>query len=210
MNRASTTLVLMVTSCLTATTALAEDPLGFYVGAGIGESDVRSQDDTAFNYYDLTFHQNDVAWNGVVGVRPLSMLGLELTYIDFGVAKAPPPPSTIFGYFADNSKQSATALFAIGYLPLPMPFLDIYGKLGVARLHTDAQVSDEPPTCPVVAILACERPYTVRQNQWSTDLAYGAGAQAKFGAIAVRAEYERISASGGNPDIFSSGVTWSF
>jgi hypothetical protein len=50
----------------------------------------------------------------------------------------------------------------------------------------------------------------LQQNQWSTDFAYGAGTQAKFGAIAVRAEYERISASGGKPDIVSLGITWNF
>jgi hypothetical protein len=29
-----------------------------------------------------------------------------------------------------------------------------------------------------------------------------------MGRLAIRAEYERVSASGGDPDIFSLGVTW--
>jgi opacity protein-like surface antigen len=136
------------------------------------------------------------------------MLGFELAYMDFGNPSAPPPPSTLFGYFKDTSKQSATTLFAVGYLPLSVSFLDLYGKLGVARLRTDTQVSYLPPTCP--ADFNCNVPYTVRQNQWTSDLAYGAGAQAHFASVGVRAEYERIAASGGNPDMISLGVTWNF
>jgi hypothetical protein len=44
----------------------------------------------------------------------------------------------------------------------------------------------------------------------STNFAYGAGVQGKIGSLAIRAEYERISASGGNPDIVSLGVTSAF
>ncbi len=47
-------------------------------------------------------------------------------------------------------------------------------------------------------------------SDWNTNFAYGAGLQGKIGALAIRAEYERISASGGNPDIISLGVTWTF
>jgi hypothetical protein len=32
--------------------------------------------------------------------------------------------------------------------------------------------------------------------------------QGKIGHLAIRAEYKRINASGGDPDIFSLGVTW--
>jgi opacity protein-like surface antigen len=136
------------------------------------------------------------------------MLGVELAYIDFGNASGSPPPSSIFGYFKANSKETATTLSAIGYLPLPVPFLKLYGKLGAARLHTDAQVSYLPPSCPVT--VNCTFAYTVRQNQWSTDFAYGAGAQARLGSISIRAEYERIGASGSDPDLFSVGVAWNF
>jgi len=136
------------------------------------------------------------------------MLGIELAYMDFGNASGPPPPPSIFGYFKDNLKESATTLFGVGYLPLPAPFLQLYGTLGVARLHTETQVSYLPPSCPVS--VNCTAPYTARQNQWSTDFAYGAGSQARFGSVGIRAEYERISASGGNPNLFSLGVAWIF
>jgi hypothetical protein len=188
--------------------APADTPLGVYVGAAFGASLSRSGENTAFDYNALRFHQDGVARKGFVGIRPLPMLGVELAYIDFGNASGPPPPSTIFGYFKDNSKETATTLFGVGYLPLSVPFLKLYGKLGAARLHTDAQVSYLPPTCPLG--LNCTVPYTVRQNKWTTDFAYGAGAQARFGSVGIRAEYERISASGGNPDLFSLGLAWIF
>ena len=116
------------------------------------------------------------------------------------------PPPSLDTSRTDSSKESAPTLSGVGYLPLPVPFLQLYGKLGVARLHSDAQVSSIPPTCPVG--FGCTVPYTVRQNQWTTDLAYGAGAQARFGSVGIRAEYERINASPGSPDLFSLGVTW--
>lgn len=192
---------------LTSTSAPADSPLGVYVGAAVGESDVTSKDNDASNLYLLRYDHDYLAWKGFIGARPISPLGFEFAYIDFGNASPPASRSTIFGYFEDHSRQNATALFGIGYLPLPVPFLDLYAKLGVARLHTDAQASYSPPTCPVGYFCI---PYTVRENQWNTNLAYGAGAQARFGSVAIRAEYEQISASGGNPSLFSVGATWRF
>jgi hypothetical protein len=43
-----------------------------------------------------------------------------------------------------------------------------------------------------------------------TDFLYGAGAQLKLSALAVRLEYERIDDARGNPDLLSVGVTWTF
>jgi Outer membrane protein beta-barrel domain len=200
--------LLALATSFASTAALADLPLGVYVGAAVGQSLVTSGDKTAADFVPLRSDHHFGAWKAFVGARPLSMLGIELAYIDFGNASASPSSSTIFGYFKDNLKQSATALFGIGYLPLPVPFLDLYGKVGVARLHSDAQESYLPPSCPVG--VDCTIPYTVRQNQSNTNLAYGAGAQARFGSVSVRAEYERISASGGSPELLSLGVTWNF
>jgi hypothetical protein len=49
-----------------------------------------------------------------------------------------------------------------------------------------------------------------RQDFSSTNFSYGAGVQTKFRDCAVRAEYERISASNGSPDLLSLSVTWTF
>ena len=36
-------------------------------------------------------------------------------------------------HFNASSHPKATVLYGIGYFPLPLPFLDVYGKAGVAR-----------------------------------------------------------------------------
>jgi opacity protein-like surface antigen len=44
----------------------------------------------------------------------------------------------------------------------------------------------------------------------STHLAYGAGAQLRLTSVAVRVEYERISAGSGDVDLVSLGLTFAF
>jgi hypothetical protein len=47
-------------------------------------------------------------------------------------------------------------------------------------------------------------------NRTNTSGAGGVGAQYKFGSWAVRAEYERFNAAGGNPSLLSAGITRTF
>ncbi len=165
------------------------NPAGFYVGAGIGQSNVRNDGYYSSNYYG--FDNRDTAWQLTVGARPISPFGVEYDYIDFG------SPNGSYGayYSSRGNDTTASALFAVGYLPIPGP-VDVYGKLGLARLQTNTTVYG--PDTPF------------RQSYTNTDLAYGVGAQVKFSNIAVRAEYERISDSNGDPDLLAVGVTWTF
>jgi opacity protein-like surface antigen len=126
---------------------------------------------------------------------------------DFGTLSAGVANKGLGGLSKVDAK--ATTLSALGYLPLPVPFLDVYGKLGVARLHETTTEVSPFPFCPAVAGSPCV-PSTSNLSDWSTNFAYGAGVQGKIGALAIRAEYERISASGENPSIASLGVTWTF
>ena len=128
--------ILAVGACAASTAALAENPVGFYLGAGVGYSTVRS-DDSA---YGLPGYYNDhqTAWKVIAGVRPISIVGAEFEYIDFG------QPGNRFynsyNYYNSNGFDShprAAALFGVGYLPLPIPFIDVYGKAGIARLRND-------------------------------------------------------------------------
>jgi opacity protein-like surface antigen len=183
--------------------AIAESPLGIYVGAGVGESDVRTDNDASGSEFRFDGHHS--AWKAIVGVRPISPLGVEGEYIDFGNPSTSRSNAFVDGFMAADAK--ATAVFGLGYLPLPVPFLDFYGKAGVARLHSTSEEAGPAPFCPASFVGPC-LPGTLKQSAWSTNFAYGAGAQGEVGALAVRAEYERINASGGNPDIFSVSVTW--
>jgi hypothetical protein len=63
-------------------------------------------------------------------------------------------------------------------------------------------------TCVMEGGPSCQ--FSKRYEVTNTGLAAGAGAQFKFGSLSVRGEYERFSAAGGNPSLFSLGLTWTF
>src|SRR5277367_2278074 len=206
MKRISGTLLatLAVGACAASTAALADNPAGFYLGAGVGYSTVRS-DDPAYGYPGY-FNDNEVAWKVMAGVRPIPFVGAEAEYIDFG------QPGSHYGYYDVNyygydSHPRAGVLFAVGYLPLPIPFFDIYGKAGVARLETD--VTTTSSSCSPGTV--CPQPtYSYRHDETENKFAYGVGVQSKFWGVSFRAEYERISSTYGDPDALTAGATWTF
>jgi opacity protein-like surface antigen len=190
--------------CAAYAQGAAADPFGIYVGGAVGRAAVKVND---VGLVPLKFDQQHVGWKLLFGVRPVSILGAEFEYINFG------HPSTVIANNVNTDAQvRGPALFALGYLPLPLPLVDVYGKLGLARLQTTATAS------PIAALGApCNPrnplPFTCGPEELDrTDnhFAWGAGAQIKFSHIAVRAEYERFSTSVGNPDFLSVGMIWSF
>jgi hypothetical protein len=63
----------------------------------------------------------------------------------------------------------------VGFLPLPVPFLDIYGKAGLARSTLNTKESG------------------VGTSSHGTEFAWGAGVQAHASMFGVRLEYEQFS-----------------
>lgn len=209
MSRAPIPWILSMLALGGASPALADNPLGFYAGAGVGVSTVRSDDDFGPGYPG-DFRDHHTGFKVMAGVRPLSVLGAELEYIDFGHASNSTPyqfGGTTIGNTGLSTHPKATALYAVGYLPLPVPSLDVYGKLGAARLNT-ALNGTQTTVCPVAGCQIGLVPF--EQNRWNTDLAFGAGVQMKVLGIAFRAEYERINSSLGAPDMFSISAIWTF
>jgi OmpA-like transmembrane domain len=199
--------LLILGAAFVSTEALGDDLMGLYVGVAVGEAHVRTgQEINGDTDYDYRFDAQHSAWKVFAGIRPITPLGVELGYTDFGNPSAG-LSNVIFGGLS-RADQKAVTLFGLGYLPLPVPFLDVYGKLGIARLHTTATEISPIPFCPA-GFTNCS-PTTFSIADSSTNFAYGAGIQGKIGALALRAEYERIGASGGDPDMFSLGVTWTF
>ncbi len=172
------------------------NPLGLYIGGGVGESHVRNDSLSSFV-------ENHTGWKALVGMRPIAILGVEVEYADFGhpgatgVTVAPG-----LAYNVDAS-QKATSLFGLAYVPLPIPVLDLYGKAGFSRLKSDVTASCVTPA-------TCGANPVFHEQSTDTRFAYGVGAQAKFFALAVRAEYERIQSSGSSPDLYSLVATWTF
>lgn len=190
--------------------AQADGLLGLYVGAGVGQSNIRA-DRTSFSLpADFAEHHN--GWKAIVGVRPLPIVGAELEYLDFG------HPRTIFGVPSTvglltpvDVAAKATALFGVVYVPLPV--VDLFAKAGVARLQTTVTVGGNV-TCIAGSVQCCEVIIgcvpTYRYQRTDQRFAFGAGTQIKVLGLAVRAEYERISAVGGDPDLWSVSLLWRF
>ena len=108
---------------------------GLYVGGAIGRASVKIDQTEAGN--PVGFNENPLGWKIVAGLRPVSFIGAELEYFDLGHPSAtlhdpylePPPPHL-------DIRLHGVAAFAVVYLPLPVPFLDFYGKAGIARLQS--------------------------------------------------------------------------
>jgi Outer membrane protein beta-barrel domain len=204
---------------LGATTAGATDfnPLGFYVGGAVGRSDVRANEVAGFGAPQgtsgspLGFEERRTGWKLVVGMRPISVLGAELAYVDFG------HPAALHNCCGNttglrtqiDAHPKAFALSGLAYLPLPLPLVDLYAKAGIARLKNEVNAEEVcffnlggcPPT-PAFGRFAL--------NETSARFAYGAGMQVRVSPFLLRLEYERISASGGDPDLMSIGLAWAF
>jgi opacity protein-like surface antigen len=188
------------------------NPLGVYVGAGLGLSDIRQ--DSEPDNGGLSMDRSTVGWDAFLGIRPSPYLGAEIGYLDFGSAHRYEYTPTPFAGGAESllhESANAPVAFAVGYVPL-QPWWDLYLKAGGARLHKSWD-SVAPPVC-----IYCFAGYaggtylSGEESNW--DFAYGVGTEVNFGPVAWRLEYVRVNAtgneSGGDPDMLSAGVSWRF
>jgi opacity protein-like surface antigen len=183
--------------------AQAADPLGLYIGAAYGQAHLRARFDD-LDPGSPQFDATHSAYQAMVGIRPLSFLGAEVDYMDLGRQSLgfPSPTST-----EQQLSQRGEAAYALLYLPVPV--IDVYVKAGISRITSDRQVVYDLPgagTC-VIGISNCNF-FSAGGNSTDTSFAYGAGLQWKLGSWAVRGEYERFSAAGANPTLFSVGMTY--
>ena len=184
---------LVVMALFSITQARADNVLGFYVGGAVGHARF-----DASAPYVSGFRENHSAFKVMVGLRPISLVGTELAYLDFG------HPSHLNGIISTDVTMKGAAAFGMIYLPVPV--VDIYAKGGLARLQSTVSTTIVcPPMTPCIAIAT---PGPVSRT--NLGFAGGVGAQVKVGSFGVRGEYERFNAAGGNPGLFSVGLTWTF
>jgi hypothetical protein len=88
-----------------------------------------------------------------------------------------------------------SALFGLIWLPLP-PMFDLYAKVGFAQLQSDASVD-------------VGNFQSFHDDQTNTRVAFGAGAQVKMNAFALRGQYDQFSSDNGDPRFWSIAFTWS-
>ena len=191
--------------------AAADNLLGLYVGAAIGQAQVKATGEQFVNGYLLqsdagSFNETHSAFKVMAGIRPIPLLGAELAYMDFG------HPSGAFNDYSASVSMHGESAFGVLYLPLPL--IDFIFKAGIARLHSEISgIGTSGPYCPpgggpCPTFLTALVPFRLERS--NTGPALGAGAQYEIGPLAVRAEYERFTAAGAHPSLLSLGLTWSF
>lgn len=156
-------------------------------------------------YSPHDFDQSDTGWKVFVGMRPIHWVAAELTYVDFGH----PDSSTNSGITTSHANvlQRAQTLSGLVFAPMPLPLLDVYGRVGIARLHSGGSDTIVCGRCfAEPAIVVAPR----QLNRTNTELQYGGGLQVKRSSLSIRLEYERIHDGHGEPDLLSAGVAWTF
>lgn len=161
-------------------TARAADN-GFYLGAGLTQTRI----DDVVPSIDF---KDDSSYKLIAGFRPLDAFAVEVNYLDLG------RDSDSLGPVSVRSDGKAYAAYAVGLLPLS--FVDLYAKAGVARWETDVRTTGLLPAS---------------RDDSGTEFAWGAGVQARLGSLAARLEYERFDVAGTDgAKLLSLGLTWTF
>jgi len=188
--------IALIGLCLVAGLAQAADN-GIYVGAGV----VQSEYGLANPGDALPFDDSTSGYKLIAGWRPLDSFGVEASYIDHGDATV--PSGIICIQFITVPCPASTSLtaetlsaFAVGYLDLPL--IDLFVKAGVNSWKFDGHSTGG--FAPVF-----------RVNESGTDLAFGAGIQARFGSLGARLEYERFEfVQDEHLDTISLSLTYTF
>jgi len=177
MNQAlkSTALALGAAATLLGATRAHAVEHGIYVGGALGQS-ASGLDSGNVNYTD-----HNLGWQVFAGIRPLKLLAVEADYIDLGATNSD----------ANHAHTRAAGAFVLGFLPIPV--VDVYGKVGLVSWHTDASTPA----------------YSFRPS--GSDLAAGAGVQLHLGPVAARLEYQAFDAhAASTPSMLSLGVSYTF
>lgn len=104
--------------------AQAAEPVGFYAGAGVGQSMID----------EGVIDEDDTGYQAVVGYQANPYFGVELAYSDFGEVK-----ETLNGVTA-SAEADTVSLVAVGTLPFTSNFSG-YAKAGFHSWDADANVT---------------------------------------------------------------------
>jgi hypothetical protein len=152
---------------------------GFYVGAGVGQFNVKIDDiddtDEALQKLD----DDDAAWKIFAGYRFNPYISLEAAYIDFGRPKDHFNSSGSSGDY--EAKLSGFAPYLVGTLPLGP--VELFAKVGYYYYDVDLRVDLDDVGSDNV----------FRSKKSDEDLLYGFGVGATFFQhLNARLEYEKI------------------
>jgi opacity protein-like surface antigen len=133
---------------------------GFYLGAGVTKTEFNIEDD-GFGADEL----DDNSFKVIAGFRPLDWLAVEANYIDLGSA-------------SENGFELDTSAITLSGLAIAeFGVVDVYARLGVARVSADISIDD----------------LDIQDSDDGWEPTYGVGVGVHFGSLGVRAEYERFN-----------------
>ncbi|HEY2274237.1 MAG TPA: outer membrane beta-barrel protein [Steroidobacteraceae bacterium] len=166
--------VVLLALALGAGAAHADNGL-LYVGAGVSNDNLK--DITATNS-----SLNSTNWKVWAGVRPISLFAVEADYIDLGSQSA--TSMFVTGTSSTHVNYKAFTGYAVGYVPIPLPYLDVFGKAGLARWTASggSSISFGPLPASFFSL-----------SDHGTQFAWGAGGQVHIGNFGARLEYENFS-----------------
>jgi OOP family OmpA-OmpF porin len=134
----------------------------------------------------VSFKGDDTGFKVIAGFRPLNWLAIEANYVDLGTAS-----DTVLGTKVDADTTGIDA-FVVGFLGISV--VDLFAKVGAISWDQDVSIQG-----------------LGSDSSDGTDLAYGVGAQLRFGSLAGRLEYERFEIQDTDTvDMISIGLTWTF
>ena len=147
---------------------------GLYLGVGATQSEYGMYNPDDFEPFD----DKDTGYKAIVGFRILDSFGVEANYIDHGTAVLPAGNACVplVGVpCPGNTEVEAKTLsaFAVGFLDFPL--IDLFAKAGAASWKVDGS-SD-----------------SFSFDDDDLEFAWGVGAQAHFGSLGARLEYENFS-----------------
>jgi opacity protein-like surface antigen len=163
----------------------ADDLLGLYAGAGI----TRAKEEDIFH---TNFNLSNTSWKIYAGLHPTGIpFGVDVDYMDLGSADR----VTFQGPAHADTK--AFAAYVVGYAPIPVPDIDVYGKAGLARWSFNGSVPQQG---------------LLNLSENGTDFAWGVGGQVHFlDRFAVRIEYEHFNVrEADDVQLYSLGLSYTF
>lgn len=169
-------LLMVIAFGLGAGVARADNGL-LSVGAGVSRNNLQD----AASIYGGSVNSTD--WKVWAGLRPISFLGVEADYLKLGSGT---------GGFVFNTgsvttthlEYKAFAVYGVGFLPIPVPFLDVFGKVGLARWTSSGDSTFVNPPGPSSSSSVSDS---------GSQLAWGVGGQLHVSKLGARLEYESFN-----------------
>lgn len=160
--------------CGLATTAEADVQTGFYIGAGVGQANVKAESAQDLGLIVQEFDSSATSFKVFAGWRINSFLAVEAAYLDFG------NPNVNFGSTNVETSIKGGAPYLIGFLPIGP--IELFAKVGYFFYDLDVDVAGRK----------------VEQASGSQDdITYGIGGGiVVFKRLEARLEYEYVDTSG--------------